>query len=85
VLTGSEIAAWLMFHGYSGIGRSQHESARFTLFADDHLSWYGQSKDVWDTHAMLSRVRLMTSETSEYQPCLAATGRAGTAPSPGHR
>jgi hypothetical protein len=67
VLTDSEIAAWLMFRDYGQIGT--HEiSDPFTLFADDRLSWYDQSKDVWDTHAMLSAMGLMSSETSPYQP-----------------
>jgi hypothetical protein len=74
VLTDSEIAAWLMFRDYGQIG-TKESSDSFTLFADDRLSWYDQSKDVWDTHGMLGRMGLMTAETSPYQP---GSGGAGS-------
>lgn len=66
VLTDSEIAAWLMFRDFGQIG-TKESSDSFTLFAGDRLSWYDQSKDVWDTHAMLGRMGLMTAQTSPYQ------------------
>ncbi len=67
VLTNSEIAAWLMYRDYGQIGL-QETSDSFRLLAHDRLSWYDQSKEVWDTHAMLSRMGLMTSHSSPYLP-----------------
>lgn len=63
VLTDSEIAAWLMFRDFGQIG-AKASSDGFTLFADDRLAWYDLSKDVWEPHAVLGRMGLMTAQTS---------------------
>lgn len=62
VLTDSEIANWLMWRDVGEMRTADWSSADdLMIWAEERLGWYDLSRDVWDTHQMLSRLGLMST------------------------
>jgi hypothetical protein len=66
VMTDAEIANWLMWRD-QGDMRDASTSTATDLFLDAQrrLDHYDLTRDTWDTHAMLSRLGLMTVQVGE--------------------
>ncbi|WP_069385962.1 hypothetical protein [Cellulosimicrobium cellulans] len=68
VMTDSEIANWLLWRD-QGEMREPGITTADDLFIDaqDRLDYYDLSRDVWDTHQMLTRIGLMSVEAGEVE------------------
>lgn len=66
VMTDTEIANWLMWRDQGDMRVASASTATdLVLNAQDRLDHYDLSRDTWDTHAMLSRLGLMTVQVGD--------------------
>lgn len=66
VLTDSEIWNWLAFRHQGKMTAADSPAGRdISLPAARRLGWYDLTRDAWDTHAMLDRFELMTTNPGE--------------------
>lgn len=66
VLTDSEIWAWLVFRSSGGMTSADiHSAEGIELTAVTRLGWYELTRDAWDTHAMLDRFGMLTTQPGE--------------------
>lgn len=66
VMTDSEIANWLMWRDRGEMRQSAFSTAgELSMGADTRLGVYDLTRDIWDTHQMLTRVGLMNLDPGE--------------------